>query len=206
VFVFALIDSCLSALCACATACPVQVLDFDPIGWGVPYGANASRAGHPTQLLEKAAQTLVVLLDVSANLEHDAPLIAEAVPNANGAGGKAAVLAGSNVGNSNENDIVEQARKAAELAEKMSAAQAAGGGGGWFSGILGSDPSTEGAPVTKLQEAKAKATALQAAAQEAKKTPTSQAQQPPPRNVFRELLARVGSGGNVSDRVEKVKS
>eukprot|EP00618_Florenciella_parvula_P037005 CAMPEP_0119472924 /NCGR_PEP_ID=MMETSP1344-20130328/4791_1 /TAXON_ID=236787 /ORGANISM="Florenciella parvula, Strain CCMP2471" /LENGTH=327 /DNA_ID=CAMNT_0007505963 /DNA_START=271 /DNA_END=1250 /DNA_ORIENTATION=- len=39
------------------------VISFDPVGWGVPYGANMSRSGAPARVLEKAAQVLIVLLD-----------------------------------------------------------------------------------------------------------------------------------------------
>jgi len=44
------------------------IIGFDPVGWGVPYGASMSRSGAPTRLLEKALQVLIVLLDFGPQL------------------------------------------------------------------------------------------------------------------------------------------
>lgn len=46
------------------------ILGFDPIGWGVPFGAQVSRSGDiEGELLQKSAQLLIVLLDFGANGE-----------------------------------------------------------------------------------------------------------------------------------------
>jgi hypothetical protein len=58
------------------------VISFDPVGWGVPYGAQVSRAGEPTRCLEKAAQVLIVLLDYGATTAvHPGTGSAEAMQN-----------------------------------------------------------------------------------------------------------------------------
>lgn len=46
------------------------ILNFDPIGWGLPYGATVSRAGELARLLEKAAQVMIALLVTIIIIHH----------------------------------------------------------------------------------------------------------------------------------------
>ena len=81
------------------------MISFDPVGWGVPYGANMSRSGAPARVLEKAAQVLIVLLDhgpsvTTPPLEGDEGGEGEGGGEGGGAAEDAAAGAGEGVGES----------------------------------------------------------------------------------------------------------